>query len=422
MEYLQYTTGDSPNLGYLFNRKLPGFLVEDRSYRGASYEFIQLLERLTLDNYRRYYASLERDFADFGQGTLSTLALDVRYPGLLAGLGYSHSTGNSDDEMKLGFSFDYSTGLPVLPGSSIKGLLRSFFPGRYGDSSKTEADRRQSEVKKKEVLDYLKDIFDELNLLKEVKEEAFEQKINEVENLIFEGKFKLEGQEKFQYVNPLEHDVFFDAFPKVEANVRKKFLAIESITPHKDPLSNPLPLRLLKIAPGVTMQFTFLLNDHGLNRKDKERLFRLLLLRHGAGAKTRTGFGQFMDPDALQRLQKDPGNGYLNNFAPGTGAKTTASGGTSTPLQTPVVPVVDRSIRTLKEAKKGKTVKAIVKSNVGGVLQLQLQIDDYNKGTMLKYFKSGEMEIGKEILVDIADIQGKGDKATLIVNNPRKIG
>ena len=75
----------------------------------------------------------------------------------------------------------------------------------------------------------------------------------------------------------------------------------------------------------------------------------------------------------------------------------------------------------MKEARKGKTVKAIVKNNAGGVLQLQLQIDDYNKETTLKYYKSNEMELGKEILVDIADIQGKGDKATLFVNNPRKI-
>lgn len=407
MEYLQYTSGDSPNLGYLFNRKLPGFLVDDHSYRGASSEFIQLLERLTLDNYRRYYASLERDFTEFGTGTLSTLALDVRYPGLLAGLGYSHSTGNSDDEMKLGFSFDYSTGLPVLPGSSVKGQLRRFFPARYTDATKKE-----------EVEQYLHSIFTELGLWTDLDAPTFFEKIEQLEYLIFEGVLDAEKKTR---LHPLEQDTFFDAFPKVEANVRKKFMAIESITPHAHPLKNPLPLRMLKIAPGVTMQFTFLLNDHGLNRKDKERLFRLLLLRHGAGAKTRTGFGQFMDPDALQRLQKDPGNGYLSNFAPIAGAKTTTSGGTSTSTQTPVAPTVDRSIRTLKEARRGKTVKAIVKNNVGGVLQLQLLIDDYTKVTTLKYYKSGEMEIDKEILVDIADIQGRGDNTTLFVNNPRKI-
>lgn len=412
MEYLQYQSGDNPNLGHLFNRVLPRFLVDERSYRGASYEFIQLLERVSLDVYRRYYASLERDFEEFGGEALTTFSLDVRYPGLLAGLGYSHSTGKSEDEMKLGFSFDHSTGLPILPGSSLKGQLRSFFPGRYTDSGKKE-----------EVEQYLHSIFTELGLWTDLDAPTFFEKINQLEHLIFEG---IVDVEKKTHLHSLEQDTFFDVFPKVEANVRKKFMALESITPHPHPLENPLPLRMLKIAPGVSMQFTFRLNDHGLPRRDKERLFKTLLLRHGAGAKTRTGFGQFMNPEALQALQKDEGTGYLTNFAPSQVSKsssgsTSTGKGNTTPPPPAYTPSVDRSIHSLKEAKRGKSVKALVKNNTGGMLQLQLVLEDYNKTTQLKYFKSSEMEIGKEILVDIADIQGKGDKATLIVNNPRKI-
>ena len=33
----------------------------------------------------------------------------------------------SDDDVKNGFSFDYTTGQPYIPGSSVKGMLRSYF-------------------------------------------------------------------------------------------------------------------------------------------------------------------------------------------------------------------------------------------------------------------------------------------------------
>lgn len=48
--------------------------------------------------------------------------------GLLIGIGYTHETGIAG-EIKIGFFFDHTNGLPTIPGSSIKGLLRSVFPG-----------------------------------------------------------------------------------------------------------------------------------------------------------------------------------------------------------------------------------------------------------------------------------------------------
>lgn len=52
--------------------------------------------------------------------------LETVYPGLLIGLGNSHNLA-LEGAVKCGFSFDYTTGLPYLPGSSLKGVLRSYF-------------------------------------------------------------------------------------------------------------------------------------------------------------------------------------------------------------------------------------------------------------------------------------------------------
>ena len=53
--------------------------------------------------------------------------LTTTYPGLVLGTGYSHETG-TEGEFKLGFYFDWTTGLPVIPGSSVKGILRAAGP------------------------------------------------------------------------------------------------------------------------------------------------------------------------------------------------------------------------------------------------------------------------------------------------------
>ena len=49
------------------------------------------------------------------------------YPGLLLGSGNAHELPSVEGQAVLGFHFDYTTGLPVIQGSSIKGVLRSAF-------------------------------------------------------------------------------------------------------------------------------------------------------------------------------------------------------------------------------------------------------------------------------------------------------
>ena len=56
------------------------------------------------------------------------LEFEVLYPGLITGIGLPHETSTGEnDEYKLGMHFDYTYGIPVIYGSSVKGVLHSYF-------------------------------------------------------------------------------------------------------------------------------------------------------------------------------------------------------------------------------------------------------------------------------------------------------
>ena len=192
--------------------------------------------------------------------------LTTLYPGLLVGSGYMHDL-KQEKAFKLGFYFDHTTGFPVIPGSSIKGLLRSAFKNK----------------------DYVEE------LLKTIT--SNEVNVSELEDAIFEGTYKGKNLPLHQ------RDIFFDAFPVKTQNPDKKFLANDYITPHTDgPLKNPKPLQFLKVLPQVTFKFEFILhdfkNENGesiLSAEDKLKLFKQILLDLGVGAKTNVGYGQFKD-------------------------------------------------------------------------------------------------------------------------------
>lgn len=54
----------------------------------------------------------------------SVAYLEIQYPGMLMGTGYPHETGKAEGEIQVGFSFDYVTGAPTYPGSSLKGVIK----------------------------------------------------------------------------------------------------------------------------------------------------------------------------------------------------------------------------------------------------------------------------------------------------------
>ena len=197
------------------------------------------------------------------RGAMS-FSLKTTYPGLIIGAGYNHPAGGIEEgqspDFQLGFYFDHTTGMPVIPGSTVKGILKSVFPKE-----------EDTEEIKKEKLIYVNTILNKENLLKQDNWERLFEKGN----------------------------IFFDAYVSGMPENGKIF-AEDYITPHtKGPFKNPTPIRFLKIAPDVTFTFQVKLKDSDLGdgqiitASEKLALFKKILLDFGIGAKRNVGYGNF---------------------------------------------------------------------------------------------------------------------------------
>ena len=199
----------------------------------------------------------------------SSFSLVTSYPGLLIGIGNEHGI-NADAAFKVGFTFDYVTGVPYIPGSSIKGLIRSYFPDI--------PDEKFTDLVEKEKNEGLEQ-FIKCCLEKEFPEEVT---IQQLEENIFDN-----------------NDIFLGAYPIIERE--QSLIAEEYITPHKQELKNPIPISLIKVKPGVRFEFYFILNDFEkdgrkiISKEEKLTLFKNIILNCGAGAKTNVGFGRFKE-------------------------------------------------------------------------------------------------------------------------------
>lgn len=182
--------------------------------------------------------------------------LKICYPGLVTGVGINHETG-IEGEYKLGMHFDHTTGMPIVYGSSVKGVIRTYFKEEY-------------------------------------KPKNGEPGIDET----FIDIFGSDEKHNSSYSKSIyERDIFFDAVI-VKANGDGKILAPDSITPHKEgPLKNPIPITFIKIASGCELEFRFRLSstrvdDKVLTVQRKLELFKRILTTYGIGAKTNVGYGQ----------------------------------------------------------------------------------------------------------------------------------
>ena len=201
-----------------------------------------------------------------GVASFQTFSLETIYPGLMIGTGSPHDL-KSKGSIYSGFSFDYVTGLPYIPGSSVKGVLKSVFPTKED----TKDDINQQKMK------YIKSLLKpELS-----DEELSDEEIYGLKDNIFE-----------------DNDVFLDAYPTSKNKTKQQCLALEFITPHSDIIKNPIPINCLKVKPGISFEFGFCLNECQLSDgvqitvKDKIELFKTILTDVGIGAKTNVGFGQ----------------------------------------------------------------------------------------------------------------------------------
>lgn len=212
---------------------------------------------------------------------------DIQYPGLVTGIGINHEA-KIEGEFKLGVHFDWTYGMPVIYGSSVKGVLRSWFMEFYKTSKNKyyecgiDAD------------DLLRDIFSgevrDIKTEKEKYKDNWAETVKNVKKRVYKGK------------SIYDRDIFFDAVI-VQPDTKGRILCSDSITPHGDnPLKNPTPITFLKIAPGCTIQFRFKLVPTKIKSTDgteltfsetnKIAIFKEILTTVGIGAKTNVGYGQ----------------------------------------------------------------------------------------------------------------------------------
>lgn len=248
----------SANIGYQFFHSvgIPGFVKEQvESAISVNSDVLEVLRS-----------------ADY-----SVVNMRVQAPGLLIGSGLAHGLPGSEEDVKTGLQFDYTSGLPVIPGSSVKGVIRSAFPT-------IKEDKEQSNEADAEKLNYIKSLIAD---------------IPEFSSLVLEDNDILElGNQMFNH-----GDIFADAL-LVGYGTRmkqhrpvKQVLAEDYITPHTGgPLAQPIPIKIVKVAPGVTFAFCFKFNETKIGAKVvsasmKKALCAAILQDLGVGAKTNVGYG-----------------------------------------------------------------------------------------------------------------------------------
>ena len=184
-----------------------------------------------------------------------TLHMHTAYPGMMIGIGLSHGSGACNEDIGSGFSFDYVSGQPYIPGSTVKGVLRNAF-ATYPQAVAT----------------FLNECCPEYAPWSE-------QDIAALETAVFDNG-----------------DSFLDAV-LFDSDNEGYVLNIDTLAPHgTDPFKSPNILSFLKIRPNVYFEFRFIVKtsaaeDKAVTGAQKERLFAHLLETFGIGAKTNVGYG-----------------------------------------------------------------------------------------------------------------------------------
>lgn len=232
------------------------------------------------------------------------LFFETTYPGLIVGIGYPHETEKDQNEAIItGFFFDHTSGAPCIPGSSIKGVVRSVIKNQ------------------KFMVEYLAP-----GNMKEI--------ISGYNNEEFEGFIEcLFGRDPSKH-NAHETDeisiynrlIFLDSYAvdNSETTAENRVFSLDYLAPHKDNgvsslLSDPDLVKVLKVVPKVVFDFSFIIpeNIEYLNtifsREDIIRLLKNAILEVGVGAKTNTGYGYLVPVDEYTRKSRVRKNGILDS-------------------------------------------------------------------------------------------------------------
>lgn len=239
----------SANLGYRFNHSIS---IPSQGSRALN---------PSLCVNRRIIESLAGDFV--------SQRMKVIAPGLIIGGGLSHGIPDND-AIKTGLQFDYTSGLPVIPGSSVKGVIRSVFPNDDKDESR---------------LQYIFNILKELSVFTNITlSEGGRDLILRLRNNMF-GLAGTKGA-----------DVFADALVVGPEGI-SKVITDDYLTPHTGgPLDPPVPIKIVKVCSGIIFSFCYKFTDYQegtvrITSENKLYLCTSILEYMGIGAKTNVGYG-----------------------------------------------------------------------------------------------------------------------------------
>lgn len=264
------------NMHYYFHHGYYDFL-DDEKFKNLT---VEKLKTASIDFNAKHEAMLQYNYSQFNNEWLNQIECDnvkgiVQYPGLVMGIGTSHEIGTTG-EIAIGFSFDYVTGLPYLPGSSLKGILKDKF--KYGE--------------------YIVSILKKLKVYVPQDETKYELYLKKLVQVLF-------GDEEDHGV-----DIFLDSY--VEAS--KGILKLDYLAPHsrdvnkKDSIFSVNVLPMLRISPNKAIHLRFILktsdvpalkdkenniivDGYTITKQQKLELFKQILRDFGIGAKTNVGYG-----------------------------------------------------------------------------------------------------------------------------------
>ncbi|KAA6331325.1 hypothetical protein EZS27_020046, partial [termite gut metagenome] len=234
------------NIGFYYNRL---YFKEIQSLKEK--EDKDQLKDMQLHNdkltKKEYDCTSTKYFLKGNQEKKNAIKLQTIYPGLCTGVGMGHEA-TITGELKLGFYFDYTTGAPIIPGSTIKGVLHSAFP-QWENHEKTSKEIKCAKCS------YIYEIITSSNQwddLDEKSKEVQRKRITAIEKEIFDG---IIGSESLSIY---DRDIFLDAY--ISEGTSKKpapnrILGMDAITPHikegmsysKSMLKNPVPIPFLKV-------------------------------------------------------------------------------------------------------------------------------------------------------------------------------
>lgn len=201
--------------------------------------------------------------------------------GFLADGGYAHQSWQSGmHDVQMGMAFDFTTGVPFLKGSSLKGILRSHmwptgrWQGRDGKDGK-DIDKNRQDLN---------------SLLASTLESAHlgEQHWNKY---LFEGGNPRKDQN--QRLHPNQWVSYLGA---ATCYSNEHHFQIQDLAPQKTPIKKPIVLKFLSVRPGIKMRvyFSFPTLSPELHKSDIENILTMMawhLAENGLGAKSSYGYG-----------------------------------------------------------------------------------------------------------------------------------